>query len=77
MMMKIDINFQHLSFLFERVFRYVRTLWHRLPSDSGHLAFNEGERLRLILEVDDQYLLCCRGEHKGLVPRDAVLLEDF
>lgn len=58
-------------------FRYVRTLWHRLPSDSGHLAFNEGERLRLILEVDDQYLLCCRGDQKGLVPRDAVLLEDF
>lgn len=57
--------------------RYVRTLWHRLPSDSGHLAFNEGERLRVILEVDDQHLLCCRGEQKGLVPRDAVLLEDF
>ncbi|XP_050665210.1 uncharacterized protein LOC126965602 isoform X3 [Leptidea sinapis] len=57
--------------------KYVRTLWHRLPSDSGHLAFNEGERLRLILEVDDQYLLCCRGDHKGLVPRDAVLQEDF
>ncbi|KAL0832106.1 hypothetical protein ABMA28_001580 [Loxostege sticticalis] len=57
--------------------KYVRTLWHRLPSDSGHLAFNEGERLRLILEVDDQYLLCCRGDQKGLVPRDAVLLEDF
>ncbi|XP_032515721.2 uncharacterized protein LOC116768928 isoform X3 [Danaus plexippus] len=56
--------------------KYVRTLWHRLPSDSGHLAFNEGERLRLILEVDAQYLLCCRGEQKGLVPRDAVL-EDF
>ncbi|XP_041989178.1 uncharacterized protein LOC121740516 isoform X7 [Aricia agestis] len=57
--------------------KYVRTLWHRLPSDSGHLAFNEGERLRLILEVDDQHLLCCRGDQKGLVPRDAVLLEDF
>ncbi|XP_073952377.1 uncharacterized protein isoform X1 [Choristoneura fumiferana] len=57
--------------------KYVRTLWHRLPSDSGHLAFNEGERLRLILEVDDQHLLCCRGDHKGLVPRDAVLPDDF
>ncbi|XP_014368150.2 uncharacterized protein LOC106718534 isoform X1 [Papilio machaon] len=57
--------------------KYVRTLWHRLPSDSGHLAFKEGERLRLVLEVDDQYLLCCRGEHKGLVPRDAVLPDDF
>nr|XP_037867663.1 uncharacterized protein LOC101745102 isoform X8 [Bombyx mori] len=60
-----------------KVDKYVRTLWHRLPSDSGHLAFNEGERLRLVLEVDDQYLLCCRGDQKGLVPRDAVLLEDF
>ncbi|CAH2040550.1 unnamed protein product, partial [Iphiclides podalirius] len=57
--------------------KYVRTLWHRLPSDSGHLAFNEGERLRLILEVDDQYVLCCRGDQKGLVPRDAVLPEEF
>ncbi|XP_063541893.1 uncharacterized protein LOC134750560 isoform X7 [Cydia strobilella] len=57
--------------------KYVRTLWHRLPSDSGHLAFNEGERLRLILEVDSQHLLCCRGDQKGLVPRDAVLPEDF
>ncbi|XP_038217436.1 uncharacterized protein LOC119836219 isoform X3 [Zerene cesonia] len=56
--------------------KYVRTLWHRLPSDSGHLAFNEGERLRLILEVDEQYLLCCRGDQKGLVPRDAVM-DDF
>ncbi|CAG4945304.1 unnamed protein product [Colias eurytheme] len=56
--------------------KYVRTLWHRLPSDSGHLAFNEGEKLRLILEVDEQYLLCCRGDQKGLVPRDAVM-EDF
>ncbi|XP_045496757.1 uncharacterized protein LOC123695089 isoform X6 [Colias croceus] len=56
--------------------RYVRTLWHRLPSDSGHLAFNEGEKLRLILEVDEQYLLCCRGDQKGLVPRDAVM-DDF
>lgn len=54
-------------------YRMVRTLWHRLPSDSGHLAFNEGERLRLVLEVDDQWLLCCRGQQKGLVPRNAVL----
>ncbi|XP_077297144.1 uncharacterized protein LOC143918910 isoform X2 [Arctopsyche grandis] len=53
--------------------KMVRTLWHRLPSDSGHLAFNEGERLRLVLEVDDQWLLCCRGQQKGLVPRNAVL----
>ncbi|XP_063634938.1 uncharacterized protein LOC134805565 isoform X6 [Cydia splendana] len=68
---------RHHSTTTHQKHKYVRTLWHRLPSDSGHLAFNEGERLRLILEVDSQHLLCCRGDQKGLVPRDAVLLEDF
>lgn len=53
--------------------RTVVTLTHRLPSDSGHLAFNEGERLRLVLEVDESWLLCCRGDAKGLVPRSAVI----
>ncbi|XP_075232079.1 uncharacterized protein LOC142330581 isoform X2 [Lycorma delicatula] len=53
--------------------KYVVTLTHRLPSDSGHLAFNEGERLRLVLDVDDTWLLCCRDDHKGLVPRSAVI----
>ncbi|RZF48900.1 hypothetical protein LSTR_LSTR003280 [Laodelphax striatellus] len=52
--------------------KYVVTLTHRLPSDSGHLAFNEGERLRLVLDVDDTWLLCCRDQQKGLVPRSAV-----
>lgn len=52
--------------------RYVQTLCHRLPSDNGHLSFNEGERLRLVLEVDEKWLLCCRGDQKGLVPRTAV-----
>ncbi|XP_067013315.2 serine-rich adhesin for platelets [Anabrus simplex] len=54
--------------------RFVRTLCHRLPSDSGHLSFNDGERLRLVLEVDDKWLLCCRGDQKGLVPRSAVIM---
>ncbi|XP_049797885.1 uncharacterized protein LOC126215254 [Schistocerca nitens] len=53
--------------------RFVRTLCHRLPSDAGHLAFNEGERLRVVLDVDDSWLLCCRGDQKGLVPRSAVV----
>ncbi|BES87436.1 RUN and SH3 domain containing 2 [Nesidiocoris tenuis] len=53
--------------------RTVVTLTHRLPKDSGHLAFNEGERLRLVLEVDDTWLLCCRGDQKGLVPRSSVI----
>uniref|UniRef100_A0A1B6D1K6 SH3 domain-containing protein n=1 Tax=Clastoptera arizonana TaxID=38151 RepID=A0A1B6D1K6_9HEMI len=53
--------------------KFVVTLSHRLPSDSGHLAFNKGERLRLVLEVDETWLLCCRGDHKGLVPRSAVI----
>ncbi|CAG2058873.1 unnamed protein product [Timema podura] len=53
--------------------RWVRTLSHRLPSDSGHLSFNEGERLRVVLDVDSKWLLCCRGEQKGLVPRSVVI----
>ncbi|KAJ9580660.1 hypothetical protein L9F63_024161 [Diploptera punctata] len=53
--------------------RYVRTLCHRLPSESGHLTFNEGELLRLVLDVDEKWLLCCRGDQKGLVPKQAVI----
>ncbi|KAL0271791.1 UNVERIFIED_CONTAM: hypothetical protein PYX00_008782 [Menopon gallinae] len=53
--------------------RVVRTLSHRLPSDSGHLSFNEGEKLKVVLEVDETWLLCCRGTQKGLVPRSAVI----
>uniref|UniRef100_A0A0C9PQ90 RUSC2_0 protein n=2 Tax=Fopius arisanus TaxID=64838 RepID=A0A0C9PQ90_9HYME len=50
----------------------VRTLSHRLPSDNGHLSFNEGDRLKVILEVDNKWLLCAKGERKGLVPRSCV-----
>ncbi|XP_046436485.1 uncharacterized protein LOC124188126 isoform X3 [Neodiprion fabricii] len=50
----------------------VKTLTHRLPSDNGHLSFSEGEKLTVILEVDNKWLLCLRGEHKGLVPRSCV-----
>ncbi|KAK6644331.1 hypothetical protein RUM43_000598 [Polyplax serrata] len=53
--------------------RTVRTLTHRLPSDSGHLSFNEGEKLKVVLEVDKTWLLCCRGSQKGLVPKSAVI----
>ncbi|KAI5698253.1 hypothetical protein M8J75_004217 [Diaphorina citri] len=54
--------------------KYVKTLSHRLPSDNGHLSYNSGERLKVVLEVDDKWLLCCRGRQKGLVPRSAVIL---
>ncbi|XP_043581058.1 uncharacterized protein LOC122567046 isoform X2 [Bombus pyrosoma] len=50
----------------------VRTLTHRMPSDNGHLAFAEGEKLKVILEVDSKWLLCARGDRKGLVPRMCV-----
>ena len=56
--------------------RIVRTLNHRVPSESGHLSYNEGERLKVVLEVDDKWLLCCRGSQKGLVPRSAVIAAD-
>ncbi|KAI4459389.1 run and sh3 domain containing [Holotrichia oblita] len=55
--------------------KVVRTLSHRLPSESGHLSFNEGEKLKVVLEVDEQWLLCCRGTQKGLVPRSAVIAD--
>ncbi|XP_012521418.1 uncharacterized protein LOC105827813 isoform X2 [Monomorium pharaonis] len=50
----------------------VRTLTHRAPSDSGHLSFAEGERLKVILEVDNKWLLCAKGDRRGLVPRACV-----
>ncbi|XP_051165315.1 uncharacterized protein LOC127284070 isoform X3 [Leptopilina boulardi] len=52
--------------------KLVRTLTHRYSSDDGHLAFSEGEKLKVILEVDNKWLLCARGERKGLVPRACV-----
>ncbi|XP_023019159.2 uncharacterized protein isoform X2 [Leptinotarsa decemlineata] len=55
--------------------KVVRTLNHRLPSESGHLSYNEGERLRVVLEVDEKWLLCCRGTQKGLVPKSAVIAD--
>ncbi|XP_011703090.1 PREDICTED: uncharacterized protein LOC105459091 isoform X2 [Wasmannia auropunctata] len=50
----------------------VRTLTHRVPSDTGHLSFAEGEKLKVILEVDNKWLLCAKGDRRGLVPRACV-----
>ncbi|XP_029157302.1 uncharacterized protein LOC114929789 isoform X2 [Nylanderia fulva] len=50
----------------------VRTLTHRTPSDTGQLSFVEGEKLKVILEVDNKWLLCTKGERRGLVPRACV-----
>ncbi|XP_014613809.1 PREDICTED: uncharacterized protein LOC106792140 isoform X6 [Polistes canadensis] len=50
----------------------VRTLTNRAPSNNGHLSFAEGERLKVILEIDNKWLLCERGDRKGLVPRMCV-----
>ncbi|KAI4495441.1 hypothetical protein M0802_008655 [Mischocyttarus mexicanus] len=50
----------------------VRTVTNRAPSHNGHLSFAEGERLKVILEIDNKWLLCERGDRKGLVPRMCV-----
>ncbi|XP_014214011.1 uncharacterized protein LOC106643406 isoform X3 [Copidosoma floridanum] len=50
----------------------VRTLTSKPQSVDGHLSFNEGDKLKVILEVDGKWLLCARGERKGLVPRSCV-----
>ncbi|CAH2006314.1 unnamed protein product [Acanthoscelides obtectus] len=55
--------------------KVVKTLNHRLPSESGHLSYNKGEKLQVVLEVDEKWLLCCRGNQKGLVPRSAVIAD--
>nr|CAH7731909.1 unnamed protein product [Callosobruchus chinensis] len=55
--------------------KVVKTLNHRLPSESGHLSYNKGEKLQVVLEVDERWLLCCRGNQKGLVPRSAVIAD--
>lgn len=67
--LSVSIYEKLLSFFF----RAVRTLSHRLPSESGHLSYNEGEILNVVLEVDDKWLLCCRGTQKGLVPKSSVI----
>lgn len=61
-----------MFFFFFVIIREVRTLTHRLPADNGHLSFNEGDRLKVILEVDNKWLLCAKGDRKGLVPRACV-----
>uniref|UniRef100_A0ABD2XDI0 Iporin n=1 Tax=Trichogramma kaykai TaxID=54128 RepID=A0ABD2XDI0_9HYME len=52
--------------------KLVRATSSRPPSQSGHLAFTEGETIKVILEVDAKWLLCERGTRKGLVPRNCV-----
>lgn len=54
--------------------RLVQTLHHRLATDNGHLSFNRGDILTLVVEVDDRYLLCCHNDRKGLVPRASVIV---
>ncbi|KAK7074479.1 hypothetical protein SK128_022381 [Halocaridina rubra] len=54
--------------------KLVQTLHHRLATDNGHLSFNRGDILTLVVEVDDRYLLCCHNDRKGLVPRASVIV---
>ncbi|KAK0174540.1 hypothetical protein PV327_010300 [Microctonus hyperodae] len=56
----------------KRPMKEVRTTSHRLPADNGHLSFNEGDRLKVIFEVDNKWLLCAKGDKRGLVPRACV-----
>ncbi|MPC20930.1 hypothetical protein E2C01_013895 [Portunus trituberculatus] len=54
----------------------VQTLHHRLATDNGHLSFNRGDILTVVVEVDDRYLLCCHNDRKGLVPRASVIIHE-
>ncbi|CAG9864129.1 unnamed protein product [Phyllotreta striolata] len=59
-----------------KVPKVVRAIGRRLASESGHLAYNDGDRLRVVLEVDEKWLLCCKGTQKGLVPRSGVIADN-
>ncbi|XP_046406459.1 mucin-19 isoform X2 [Ischnura elegans] len=52
--------------------RIVRALCSRDASAGGHLAFLEGDELSVALDVDSRWLLCTRGDRRGLVPKAAV-----
>ncbi|KAG8231472.1 hypothetical protein J437_LFUL000189 [Ladona fulva] len=52
--------------------RVVRALCNRDASAGGHLAFLEGDELSVALDVDSRWLLCTRGDRRGLVPKAAV-----
>ncbi|XP_033336769.2 uncharacterized protein LOC117226503 isoform X2 [Megalopta genalis] len=57
----------------KKAIKEVRTITHRNSSDDKILlAFGEGEKLRVLLEVDSKWLLCAKGDRKGLVPRRCV-----
>ncbi|KAG7163417.1 Iporin-like [Homarus americanus] len=56
--------------------KLVQTLHHRLATDNGHLSFNRGDILTVVVEVDDRYLLCCHNDRKGLVPRASVIIHE-
>jgi iporin len=54
-------------------FRRVHTVRHRLGAESGHLSYDKGQLLDVLVCVDSKWLLCAKGALKGLVPREDVM----
>ncbi|XP_065333871.1 uncharacterized protein LOC135935464 isoform X1 [Cloeon dipterum] len=53
--------------------RRVQTVRHRLGAESGHLSYDKGQSLEVLVFVDSKWLLCAKGALKGLVPREDVM----
>ncbi|XP_059479396.1 uncharacterized protein LOC132199038 isoform X3 [Neocloeon triangulifer] len=53
--------------------RRVQTVRHRLGAESGHLSYDKGQTLEVLVCVDSRWLLCAKGVLKGLVPREDVM----
>lgn len=53
--------------------RRVQTVRHRQGAESGHISYDKGQWLDVLVCVDSKWLLCAKGALKGLVPREDVM----
>jgi hypothetical protein len=54
-------------------YRYVIAMEDRAPdAESDHLAFEKGDYLQVLAQIDGQWLYCTCGRQEGLVPLPCV-----
>ncbi|XP_044304605.1 RUN and SH3 domain-containing protein 1 isoform X2 [Varanus komodoensis] len=51
-----------------QAYRAVRALCDHAGSGAGHLSFRKGDVLQVLDTVDEDWIQCCHGDRKGLVP---------
>ncbi|XP_069574880.1 AP-4 complex accessory subunit RUSC2 isoform X2 [Brachyistius frenatus] len=55
----------------------VRALCHHIATEPGQLSFNKGDVLQVLRRADPDWLLCCLGASRGLVPIIYVTLNSM